>query len=335
MRLILMLAFFLGAFLGSADAHASERHRFLVLRDAAGKEVIATPQKVAAEIQASLARDPSGRSVINEVSCSRYRACAKPEDYIPMIAKSDPTANINDVAQLPGYLRSLEARTAPSTGQYWMACMKGDADRDDMPVWDCMTRSFHPGETVYVNPVTGRMVFARDCTNPVGKEQHEQDCVEINVALKQGDELHVGYLGPDAFPSGKCKLSVQKTGEKERSGYQMDECPRVTCDFSGPAADLGGLKVWDYPRISWQAARTGNNVIRVPRELLTVRGVLVLCVIKPDGRQSNGKVIGGGKLLKGTAYIDDKSVVTYGSMVGSVPWRGKPHTWIFTDGSTE
>lgn len=328
MRYWCILMLFLGAFLGSmTPAHASERHRFVVGN--------LTPQALADKVDASLARDPLGHSVIDPVSCSRNRACATPEDYIDMIAKSDPVANLTDVKELSGFLRKLKAVAAPSTGQYWMACMKGKGDINDEPVWDCMTRSFHPGETVFIDPVTGAMVMARDCSNPVGKEQHEQDCIPINVALKEGDEVHIGWLGPDAFPEGRCKLSVQKTGEQERSGYVMDECPRDQCDFSGPSRDLGGLRVWAQPRISWRARVTGNNIIRVPREVLKARGVFVFCVIKPNGVQSRGKVIGSGTILKGSAYVDDMTVITYQSMRGQIAWRGTPYTWVFMDGTVE
>lgn len=324
-NMFLRLMLFLGAILGTASitataAHASDRHRFLV--------GYTSPAQIADAIAAANKRDPTGRTVIDPISCSRYRACATAEDFLDMVDRSAPGAHLTEVSQLPDFFRRLVIAPAPA-GQYWMACRTG-AGGGDTAVWNCMTRSFHTGETVYVDPVTGAMVLARDCSNPVGREQREAECIELHVALREGDELHVGWLSPDrsgAFPSGKCTLSVQKTGEQERSGYVMDECPRDQCDFSGPARDLHML-VWDRPRISWRAYKEGDNVIRLPREVLESDGVLVLCVVRPDERMRQTL----GVVVNRHSYRFDRYYVTYDGLDTITNWNGTPTPWRFTDG---
>lgn len=337
MRLLRILAamLFLGAILGIVSpAEAMARHRFLVVEGN-------SPTKLAELVAASLQKDSTGMHVLDETSCSKAHACGTPQDLVDMLRHSDNAAGAPlTVGQLAGYLRSLVQIAAPP-GQYWMACKTGTGSADAAPKWDCMTRTFHAGETCFANPKTNRCVFARDCTNPVGREQHEPDCVELHVGLKPGDELHVGWLGSAPMPaSTTCKLSVQKTGEQERTAYDMDECPRSTCDFTGPARDLGDVnrmppwKVWDQPRISWMAKVAGDNIIRVPREVLSSPSVFVLCVVRPATRlQSHGKVIGA------RAYVNNKTYVLYPSMMRTAAkptdatWSGKPYTWLFTDGT--
>ncbi|MEO6536602.1 MAG: hypothetical protein ABIT47_02845 [Candidatus Paceibacterota bacterium] len=317
-----LVALLFGAVLATG-AQASERHRFVVGNT--------TPQELAAKVEASIAHDPSGRGVIDQVSCSQSRGCATPDDYLVMFEKADPGAHLTDVHQLPAYFRSLVVH-APPPGRFWMACKTGAGGVNDAPKWDCMSRVFHlsKGETVFVNPVTGAAVMARDCSNPVGKEEHEEDCMPLHVALKPGDEVHIGWVAMAAFPSGKCHLSVQKTGEQERTDYDMDECPRDKCDFSGPSRDLH-MRVWDKPRISWVARVTGDNVIRVPREVLASSGVIVLCVVRPDGRQTYSTFIKSGSFWHGVAAF-----VTYKGLDTITPgWDGTPHPWIFTDGRSD
>ncbi len=339
------IAFLVALLFGAtaAEAQASERHRFVVGNT--------TPQELAAKVEASLARNPLGRGVIDQVSCSRDRGCATPEDYLVMFEKADPGAHLTDVHQLPAYFRSLVVRPAPS-GVYWMACKTGAGGVGDAPKWDCMNRVFHhdKGETGFINPVTGALVLARDCSNPVGKEQHEEDCVELHVWMKPGDEVHIAWMGPDALPSGKCRLSVQKTGENERTNYEMDECPRDTCDFSGPSRDLQ-MQVWDKPRISWVARVEGDNIIRLPAEVtklrtfpvhitqpaayngqkvtVTLSSGLELCLVRP--LQGMRQTL--GVFMSALTYRYGKAFVTYeGRSALPAGWDGTPHPWIFTDG---
>lgn len=323
-KFVFCLMLLLGAILGSGQAEAASRHRFVVVEGN-------NPHVMAQLVRASMQQNAMGRAAISDESCRLHRACSTPEDMIDMLQRGDnrefaPKAP----AELAAYLDTLIEIQAP-VGQYWMACKTGDGSVTSEPKWDCMTRQFHKGETCFADPKTRRCVFARDCTNPVGREQHEQECVELHVGLKPDDEVHIGWLGPDAFPSGQCKLSVQKTGEQERTSYDMDECPRDTCDFSGPAHDLGGLKVWDRPRISWTARVQGDNIIRLPREVLQSRSVFVLCVVRPkEGRQTHGKVVERGTYVRGRAYV------TYQSMANIASgWEGKPYFWRFMDGGRE
>lgn len=322
-RLIALIASLLVFGALATPAEAGNRHRFVV--------GIETPVQLAGLIQQSLEKDKSGKSAVSAESCSK-RACATPADYLAMFAESDPEAGLTSVNQLPEYVRALVIRKAPP-GRYWMACKTGNGSAASKPMWNCLARAFHAGETAFVNPKTGRIVLARDCTNPVGKEDVPVRCVEKHVFLKEGDEFHSGWLGPDAFPQGNCIPAILKAGETEWSNTHLDECPRDQCDWSGPARDLGGVKVWSNPRISFVAERTGEYIIRLPVEVTKVSSVFVDCVVRPDGRQTLGNVIRPQSYgSQGKAYL------TYKDQTFSRPpaeWHGTPHPWMFADGASD
>lgn len=132
------------------------------------------PTELASVIEAGLLRDPSGTQRLDPVQCRRNGSCASANDYLQTLWAYNPglRARVPNVAALPAYLRSLEERNAPA-GRHWMACLK--ATRGVYrPVLDCLARPFHRGETAWVDPITGKAVFARDCTNPVGRPDEPQ-----------------------------------------------------------------------------------------------------------------------------------------------------------------
>lgn len=306
-----LTAVFLGVLLLggiSSVAKASELHRMT--------KPPVSAQEYAARFQKALAVNAEGRSAVDGPNCGL--TCATPEDVLNMLQRADPAANLTSVSELPAYIASLVVHNAPP-GEWMMACKGGDGGVDAAPVWNCMSRAFHKDEKCLENPKTHRCVFAFDCGNVVGIQIEFADCLELHVGLKPGDEIHGGA---SSLPQGLCAPSILKTGADAHGSPLLDECPRVQCDFSGPSAFL---RRHIGPWFSWRSQAAGDNVIRLPREFFNQGGVLVLCVIGPDGRQTLGRVINKG------SFVDDKSYVLYPGWSLDTPWRGKPYEWHFAD----
>lgn len=307
-----LMLFLLGALLlggmAISPANASQFHRFMRPRDSS----LALSQDVAR----NLAEHPDGDHAIDGPNCGT--TCGTPNDLLEMIQHADPTAHLENASQLPAYLASLVVAKAPP-GEWNMACKDGDGSASSRPIWNCMSRLFHSGETCFMDPRSHICVLAHDCTNPVGVRIELTDCLELHVGLKPGDEIHGGA---SSMPQGRCAVSILKTGEEGRGSPALDECPRDQCDFSAPSAFLHrSIRPW----FSWRANLAGDNVIRLPREFFKQGGVLVLCVISSDGRQTLGRVIDQ------TSFSEDKAYVLYHGWSLDAPWDGHPYEWHWAD----
>jgi hypothetical protein len=315
---LLALALLFGV---ATSAEASVGHRFVI--------GVNSPQQLAILVSESLARDASGNSVISEQSC-KLRACGTPSDLLAMFQRSNPNITLHSVNQIPKYLNSLVIQKAPEGG-WWMACKTGNGNAASATKWDCLSRKFHPGETVYVDPLTFKPVMARDCSNPVGEKDVPVKCVYLHAILKPGDEIHYGWLGTDAFPKGDCIPALLKAGESEEwSNTLLDECPRDKCDFSGPSRDLNGAKVWAAPRISFKAEIAGDYILRLPAGVTKSKSLFVLCVIHADGSQTRSN------FMYAVTYWHNNAYATYGT--DPIPgWDGGvSHPWMhFPSGEME
>jgi hypothetical protein len=314
--LLMALPLLLGAV---ADAHASQRHE----RFDTGN---AKPLALEIKIEASLARDKVGNDKIDPIRCQpNGDSCATPRMYLEMFKRADPGAKLTSVSELPAFLKKLVITDAPK-GHFWMACLvnKGGI----VAVWNCMSREFHLGEHAWMDPITGAIVLAEDCTNPVGERVPERDCDEIHFWLHQGDEVHIGLLGPDDMPDDVCRPALKKAGSDEWSLALLDTCVRMNCDFSRPAHDLGDIAVRATPRVSFQAERIGEYILRVPRFVEKSSDYFVFCVLWPNGSQSLGTAIGKTAYRgPGWAYIDYPGGDMSSNARAKNGWVGLVHTW--------
>ncbi|MFA6279031.1 MAG: hypothetical protein WCS97_01855 [Candidatus Paceibacterota bacterium] len=198
---------------------------------------VKTPAELADKVQASLAKNPKGTSIIDPERCKRDGSCASPANYFEMFKESDPEARLTDVAQVPAFLKRLEIAPAPE-GEYWISCLK-PSGKDYKPVLHCLSRPFKKGEKAWVDPQTKRIVLASDCTNPVEKPAPKKEaCVEIHFFTKQGDSgVRFALLGPKDVKDD-C-IAVKRAGEEDFEQLWADECSNVHCDFSADAAVVG------------------------------------------------------------------------------------------------
>lgn len=243
-----------------------------------------SPKELAQAMRAVLARDPHGITPVSAKCLPNKYSCASVSDYLLGFQKADPDAELTHVSQVPGYLDTLVKDVPPD--EYWMACLKKGSG---LFIWNCLSRKLKPQEFAWKNPVTGRTVLAGDCTNPMGEPVKPPDCVIIEYYLKEGDEVHIGLLGPDRLPESTC-TAILKAGETEWSNVLLDECPRRGCDFRGPAHDMR-LSVQRDIRVSY-AGQEGVHRLRLPAFMLTSLDYVAFCVVKPDRTQSRASLIG-------------------------------------------
>lgn len=223
---------------------------------------VSTPAELASKMGASLAKNPRGTSIIDPERCKRDGSCATPMNYLEMFKEADPEAHLTEVAQVPGFLRTLRIEEAPP-GEYWISCLKPSGKGTYKPVLHGLSRSFKKGEKAWVDPKTRRVVLASDCTNPVEKpvpsKESKDACVEIHFFTKQGDTgVRFALLGPKDVPND-C-VAVKRAGEEDFESLWADECADTHCDFSADVAVVG-----QPARLMGSYVPTpGEHILRLP-----------------------------------------------------------------------
>jgi len=217
-----------------------------------------TPAELASKVEASLTKDSKGVSIIDLERCNRDGSCATPANYLEMFKVSDPEANLTEVGQLPGFLRTLKIADAPKQ-DYWLACLK-PSGKSYQPVLHCLSRSFKQGEKAWIDPKSRRLVLASDCTNPIEKSVPPKlSCVEVHFFTKPGDTVvRFGLLGPAAV-ADDC-IGVKRAGEEDFERWWTDECAARGCDFSADAKVVGQ----PVQLIGSYVPAPGEHVLRLP-----------------------------------------------------------------------
>lgn len=156
-RLLIALALLFGVVPANASTHKGYYY------NASSIEVIASA------VESSLAKDATGNTLIAPSKCRRDGSCATAAAYLASFKAHDPEAGLTSVAQVAEFMRTRLVKDCSVTGSFQMDSIiltKTGAARADV---NGMSRSLKKGECVYVDKVTGRVVLAEHCANPVGK----------------------------------------------------------------------------------------------------------------------------------------------------------------------
>ncbi|MFA5998267.1 MAG: hypothetical protein WC814_02680 [Candidatus Paceibacterota bacterium] len=221
---------------------------------------INNPAELEGKIEASLAKNPKGTSMLDPERCKRDGSCATPLNYLEALKQVDPGAHLTSVAQVPGFLRTLQVIDAP-VGEYWISCLKPSGRGTYRAVLHCLSRSFKKGEKAWVDPKTNKIVFASDCTNPVEKPVKEE-CVYIPFITKSVNTVvRFAAVGPADIRKDDDCLAVKAAGDTEFERWWADKCASVYCDFSAPAAVVGQriLVIGSYE------PKPGEHILRLPK----------------------------------------------------------------------
>lgn len=252
------------------------------------------PTHLAVLHEANLARDPSGKTMLDPAQCRSNGSCASPIHYLQALQANDPGANLRSVADLPRYFRSLVEQDAPD-GPYFMACLKR-TNGVYTAVNNCLSRRFKPGEKAWVNPATGKPVLAENCTNPVGQPDRPAPapapCYIIPFDYRGQRDV--------AWDEGRARVKGHLTlTEEEFKRLQADVCFFVSdedgvrkpgpieCEFVCPpgsgwppeqlaaAVGIPGHK----PPVSFEfALRDGEGHLSLPLWVLERINISVYCV---------------------------------------------------------
>jgi hypothetical protein len=274
-----------------------------------------TPQELAQKIRASLAKDPSGNSIIDPVRCGKDGSCAAPHNYLESLRdkKKDLT-----LAMLADYVAGFK-RIKPSAADYetdWDTdCMEPVGNGAYRSVINCMHRKPKAGEYFWVdNPLNPLNYFFEDCSNPRRGEHHEPEevvvklgCVEIRYVLPpHSTAFRYEVIGDHSIHLMKeCPLLIQVADGPKKP--PTDDCPSKNCTFrEAEAAVISAINsavITNVKNVDIRSKRASAVVPSVEQELsVTLFGppdlkdqVTLACVdvTNPDGsvRYSNGKAV--------------------------------------------
>lgn len=202
---------------------------------------IGSPDKLAVLVESALKTDPTGNSHLNEEMCRKLGSCASAYSYFYGIRTTHPdtASRLKKVSDLPKYLRSLRRNPAPS-GDWLMSRILISHNNKRSYDYGTWHRTFHLGEAVWDDPISGDHILAGDCGNVVGSRfdlsipvprKPSTGCVEINFTTKPGDTaVKIAIMGP----SGNNITDDVCTGI-DGHGWVNNVCPQyphAICDFS-------------------------------------------------------------------------------------------------------
>lgn len=124
------------------------------------------PTELASLVDSALQRDPTGKTLLDAARCKKSGSCASAYNYFYGIQKRHPNAKLEDIAELPRYLRSLVEQPAPAgVWQISRLLVHGSTYTYDPTGWH---RAFLQGEKVWSDVNTGEPTLAGNCGNVIG-----------------------------------------------------------------------------------------------------------------------------------------------------------------------
>lgn len=241
------------------------------------------PEHLAQLNEASLAKDRSGNTLIDEKNCSEKGGCATPLSYFEALnealKKAEFKKRLKDVSEVPAYLRSLKVIHSPH-GSYEVSCLRPLSGDKFQVVMDCLQREFDPDEEAWVDSITegnvkiDLVVITSKCANVVFRELvmtititgGTPACVEIKFTTKPGDVVpRFALTAPAGTTISKetddgC-LALKRAGSTVYERWWTDYCENVHCDFSAPTAVIG-TKVLVVG--SFEVKEHGTHTLRLP-----------------------------------------------------------------------
>lgn len=282
--LIVMIVAFMFSIATVSTASASAGTGKPFYKDGLAPGMRLTPMILSDLIATNLYAHPDGKSMLDPDLCKdpKNGSCANPRDYLTMFQKSTPGSGLKEPKDLIPFLASLKAVDAPS-GEYWLSCLIPDGKGGYKPLFHCNSRHFKPGEKVWIDPKTGKLILASDCTNPIEKEVPPKRCVENHFFTKSGDTVVRFALlsnGPKDVLDD-C-LGILRAGETEYDSMHgwTDECERKGCDFSEDAKVLNKT----VRRMGSYIPAPGEHILRFSESMAEKDSpyTLVLCLERGD-----------------------------------------------------
>lgn len=262
MRTLFLAVLALLTFGGTAQAHTSSPYKGYWY----GAE---SPQALASIVEHSLARDPSGKSLLSAQKCRADGSCATAAAYLASFQAHDPEARLTDVSQIPAYMRSLE-RDCSVSGKFQMDRIVLKKDGSVHADVNGMSRALRPGECAWVNKVTGRVVLAPHCANPVGRALDRVACVYINFQSKPEIAAHYAVKDPEDRCLAWRNASAFAQSDNGKGWNELPgDCGYMICNFE----DISQRTGVSFGRIGGIPLTAGWHQLRVSPD-----NFVVLCL---------------------------------------------------------
>lgn len=155
------------------------------------------PGVIAAAVESSLKRDPTGHAMLDPAKCRRDGSCATPLSYVVSFRAHDPFGNWT-LENLASKMRRL-IRDCSIKGKLQMDRIDRATGRVDI---NGLPRYLAAGECAWVNPDTHQPVLAEHCANPVGV-RIEIPCVIVDFQTETPAEYAVTW-GRYIRPRDQC-----------------------------------------------------------------------------------------------------------------------------------
>lgn len=151
-------------------------------------EGLKNPTELATLVEKSLAIDPSGKKQLDPARCKQNGSCATAYDYFYGIGLAHQSAKLENIAELPRYLRSLKSQPHPA-GKWHLSrlLVRGEQHTYDAKGW---TRAFSSGEIVWNDVNTGEHILAGDCGNVIGEPVNVPSTAKVTQFAKYALQIN-------------------------------------------------------------------------------------------------------------------------------------------------
>lgn len=307
-KLIVVLGLLIS--LVSCFAEAARGSRFL------DGEKISNPTLLAEVMDKSIQANPKGTWAVSPSQCAERGYCTRPVDFLEALQHDDPEAGLKSVSELPGYIRSLKPVYGVK-GAYWSDCIV--PDKGSSVGWKvmhrCASRPPKPGEAVYYNEKTGKIVMLENCANPIDGPDLSKNCAKIFVHNVGADRaVRFKQYGPADLSLDQDCTALKRPNDEAFTALFLERCESGDCDFSSIDAFLAGLS--GHKSGSFDPEVDGVTVVRLPGVVAEDNSPhkMVFCLEYEDGQHSCGVDISwfdyvsvGGEMIA-HIYYDESGV---------------------------
>lgn len=215
-----------------------------------------SPGRLAALMQQSLDKDPSGNTPLDPEACHQARP-ATPHDFYLMFNLGG--AKLASVKEVPGYTRSFVP--VKVVGKYRSACLAYGGNGRWYPLPNCVTRYLHHEEEMWGDPVTHRPMLQGDCSNPTQGPEKPSGCADELVWVEKGDIVLMSGHGPTDTTLDAC-TGLLRPGESIPESPAVERCPHPGCDLDTANPYARYPEQWSG---AFKAEQSGWAILRQPQ----------------------------------------------------------------------
>jgi len=169
-----------------------------------------SPEHLAQLAEKSLAKDPSGGTLLDTKKCHDDGSCGSVLSYFgafnEALEKAGFKKRLKSVSEVPAYIRSLKVIERPY-GKYEVSCIRPLGNDKYKVIMDCLEREFESGEDAWVDSETqgdfkiDLMIITSKCANVVYRRVALKLTVTGHKCDERGYELTANAWLRSQFPT--------------------------------------------------------------------------------------------------------------------------------------